>query len=488
MPVPPIRIRALNSKPTRSAGEFVLYWMTAFRRATSNFSLDRAVEHAVALKKPLVICEPVILNYPSANLRLHTFILEGMAENQRRFSKAPVLYLPFVETEPGQVSALFADLNDRACVTVTDDWPCFFVPKMHAGMAKRSPALLEAVDSNGLYPMHDTDRVFTTAHSFRTHLQKQLAPHLRHLPREKPFAGLQLPQLTQLPGTLHKRWSGAPAELLAVEPAAMAALKIDHSVPPAKMRGGSHVAEKRLKLFVTEKLKDYATARNEAEVDGTSALSPYLHFGHLSTHQIFTAIVEQEKWSPDVLGKSIGGSKAGWWHLSDAAESFIDELVTWRELAFNMTSHRPDDYGSLSTLPAWAQQTHKAHANDPRKYLYTREQLEQGRTHDRLWNATQMQMVRDGWFHNYLRMLWGKKILEWSKSPQDAFNTMESMMNRYSLDGRDPCSYSGYMWVLGRYDRAWGPERPIFGKVRYMSSDSTAKKMSVKNYIQKYHP
>ena len=478
MAVPEIRIRALNSRPVNAAGEFVLYWMTAFRRVTSNFALDRAVEHAVMLKKPLLIIEPVILTYPWANRRLHTFILEGMAENQRRMEDAAARYVPFVEAETGEVAALFADVSSRACAIVSDDWPCFFLPKVHTVLAKKTPTLMEAVDSNGLYPMHATERVFTTAHSFRTHLQKELAEHLRHFPNENPFEGVKLPMLKSAP-----KGTG-----LADIPGTIAKLKIDQSVPPGKMAGGSHLAEKRMKLFVSEKLKDYPSARNEAEVDGTSALSPYLHFGHISTHQIFRAIVRAEKWSPDVLGKSIGGSKAGWWHLSAAAESFIDELVTWRELAFNMSSHHPEDYMSLSTLPAWAKESHRTHANDKRPILYARKELEEGRTHDPLWNATQMQMVRDGWFHNYLRMLWGKKIFEWSTSAQAALDTMEHLMNKYSLDGRDPCSYSGYLWVLGRYDRAWGPVRNVFGKVRYMTSDSTAKKMSVKNFIKKYHP
>ncbi len=488
MSVPAVRIRALNQRALNASGQFVLYWMTSFRRVQFNFSLDRAIEHARALDKPLVIVESVIHNYPHASRRLHTFILEGMRDNVARMKGAPALFLPWVERAEGEVKALYGDLSARACVVVTDDWPCFFVPRMHAGMAAGTPCLMEAVDSNGLYPLHDTERVFTTAHSFRTHLQKTLPPHLRDWPAEHPFAGLKVPVLRELPAPLNRTWAPTDVAALLERPSLFAQLPIDHSLAPGFLTGGSDAADARLKFFINEGLAQYETARNEPEVDGTSRFSPYLHFGHLSTHQIFRAIAKAEKWSPEVLGKSIGGSKAGWWHLSSSAESFIDELVTWRELAFNMTSHRPDDYASLSTLPAWATQTHRAHAKDPRPYLYTREQLEHGETHDRLWNATQMQMVREGWFHNYLRMLWGKKIFEWSTSPQEAFNTMESLMNRYSLDGRDPCSYSGYMWVLGRYDRAWGPERPIFGKVRYMSSDATARKVSVKKFIARYHP
>jgi deoxyribodipyrimidine photo-lyase len=153
-----------------------------------------------------------------------------------------------------------------------------------------------------------------------------------------------------------------------------------------------------------------------------------------------------------------------------------------------MASHRPADFTSLDSLPAWAKQTIAAHAADARPRRYTFAQLEAGQTHDPLWNAAQGQLVREGWFHNYLRMLWGKKIYEWSADAGEALNTMERLMGRYSLDGRDPVSWSGYFWVLGRYDRAWGPERPIFGKLRYMSSENTARKLHVKQFIARYAP
>ncbi|MFZ5442367.1 MAG: deoxyribodipyrimidine photolyase [Myxococcota bacterium] len=482
--VPEVRIRVLRDEPVRRERELVLYWMTSFRRVRSNFALQRAVELAVELKKPLVVFEPLRVGYAFASDRLHAFVLQGMAENQRRLAKSPAHYFPFVETEPGEGRGLLEALAARACAVIGDDWPSFFVPRMQAAAAKRLDVRFEVVDSNGLYPMHHTERVFTTAHSFRTHLQKELPPHLMDVPREDPLEGVKLPSLARLPVS---GWSSAPKELLAAPPAALQALPIDHSVPVVPHReGGSAAAEARLALFVAKKLRDYAEARNEPEVDGTSALSPWLHFGHLSTHQVFAALVRHEGWHIEKLGKSIGGAKEGWWKLSPAAEAFIDELVTWRELAFNMASHRPDDFTSLDSLPAFAKATLTKHAKDRRPHLYSIEQLERSQTHDPLWNATMGQLRREGWFHNYLRMLWGKKIYEWSKSAADALKAMEFLMGKYSLDGRDPVSWSGYLWVLGRYDRAWGPERPIFGTLRYMSSENTARKISVKQFIAKY--
>lgn len=466
----------MNAAPVRAERDFVLYWMTSFRRARWNFALQRAVEQARALKKPLLVFEPLRAGYPFANDRLHAFLLEGMAENERRFANTSAHYFPYVERKAGAGKGLLAALAARACVVVGDDWPSFFVPQMQAAAAKQLDVRFEVVDSNGLYPMRHTTRVFSTAHSFRTHLQKVLPPHLLEFPLEDPLEGVKLPRLAKLPAL---RWKpGIFTELNA--------LPIDHSVPKVPMQGGSAAGEARLELFVSRRLKDYAQARNEPELDGTSALSPYLHFGHLSSHQVFARLARAERWKPEQLGKSIGGAREGWWKLSTSAEAYVDQLVTWRELGFNLASHRPDSYRSLDSLPGWAKATIAAHAKDERPYLYSLEQLERSQTHDPLWNAAMGQLRTEGWFHNYLRMLWGKKIYEWSKSAEDALHAMEHLMGKYSLDGRDPISWSGYFWVLGRYDRAWGPERKIFGKLRYMSSQNTAKKVSVKQYIAKY--
>jgi deoxyribodipyrimidine photo-lyase len=173
--------------------------------------------------------------------------------------------------------------------------------------------------------------------------------------------------------------------------------------------------------------------------------------------------------------------------MSEPSEAFLDQLITWRELGFNLCWQR-DDYDGYDSLPDWALVTLKAHEMDERGHIYSREDFELGRTHDPLWNAAQMQLCREGRIHNYLRMVWGKKILEWTASPRKALSVMIELNDKYALDGRDPNSYSGIFWVLGRYDRAWGPERPIFGKIRYMSSENTARKVRVRNYIKKYAP
>jgi len=250
------------------------------------------------------------------------------------------------------------------------------------------------------------------------------------------------------------------------------------------MRGGRAAGLRQMTSFLEQRLDRYLEDRNEPEIEGTSGLSPYLHFGHISSHEILAALAAREKWSVKRLGKA-NGAKQGWWGMSPAAEAWLDQLVTWRELGFNFCAHRTD-HERYESLPGWARDTLEAHSKDPREHSYSLAELEAARTHDELWNAAQRQMVRDGWFHNYMRMLWGKKILEWSPHPRDALARMAQLMNKYSLDGRDPNSGSGYAWTLGRYDRAWGPERPIFGTIRYMSSANTARKLSVKQYLSRY--
>jgi deoxyribodipyrimidine photo-lyase len=258
-------------------------------------------------------------------------------------------------------------------------------------------------------------------------------------------------------------------------------------VAAAPIRGGSVAAQQTLRDFVSERLMRYADERNQPESAVSSGLSPYLHFGHMSTHQVFAEIARLEGWSYERLAPVTSGKRSGWWGMDRNAEAFLDQLVTWRELGFNMC-WRQDNHDRYESLPQWALDTLAKHASDPRVYLYSLPDFEEGRTHDALWNAAQMQLVREGRIHNYLRMLWGKKILEWAASPEDTVQIMIHLNNKYALDGRDPNSYSGIFWCLGRYDRPWGPERPIFGTVRYMSSENTARKVNVKSYIAKYAP
>lgn len=484
--IPAERVRLLNAQPKHPKREWVLYWMTSLRRLVSNFALERAVDYARKFERPLLVLEPLRVGYPHANARLHTFVLEGMADNWRRAQTLPITYFPYVERAAGDGAGLLEALAQKACVVVGDDWPSFFIPGMQRAAAQRLDVCFEVVDSNGLFPMHATERVFSTAHSFRTHLQKVLPKHLMEMPREHPFEGVKLPTLHQSP--VHK-WKALGEKDFSDISALVSELPIDASVTPvAGFRGGTTAALERLAHFSKTALSDYANGRDQPNLDGTSALSPWFHFGHLSVHQAFATVMQRENWNIERLGKSIGGSRVGWWKCSLSTEAWLDQLVTWRELAFNMASHLPADYTRLSSLPDWAQQTISEHAKDKRPYLYTCKQLDQANTHDEVWNAAMRQLKQEGWFHNVLRMLWGKRIYEWSSTAEEALATMSTLMDRYSLDGRDPVSWSGYFWVLGRYDRAWGPKRNIFGSLRYISSARQFAKPAVKAYVQQYAP
>ncbi len=486
--VPAARIRTCNPAPVRGDGAFVLYWMIAFRRLSSNFSLQRAVELAVELRKPLVIFEPLRIGYRWASDRIHRFVIDGMSENAARITalKNPgVLYFPYVEPRPDADKGLLAALAGQACAVVTDDFPSFFLPRMVSAAASRLPVRLESVDSNGLLPLRATDRVFTTAFSYRAFLQKQLPPHLEEFPKANPLKGVRLPLLKSLSPEITERWPAASAKLLADDATERTALPIDHSVGIVEARGGSTVARQRLTDFLDRHLFQYAAGANDPDAENRSGLSPYLHFGHISSHELFHELMTREEWSSESLGERTGGRREGWWGVSPGAESWLDEFITWRELGYNMTSHR-DDYDQYESLPDWAQATLARHERDPRPFVYSLDEFAAAATHDPLWNAAQTQLVREGRIHNYLRMLWGKKILEWTATPRAALDVMVELNNKYALDGRNPNSCSGIFWVLGRYDRPWGPERPIFGTIRYMSSENTLKKLRVRKYLSAY--
>jgi deoxyribodipyrimidine photo-lyase len=481
--IPDVRIRTCNGLPLREDGDFVLYWMIAFRRLGWNFALERAAEAARRLGKPLVILEPLRCGYRWANDRIHRFVIDGMADHAARLKGSQVLYHPYVEPEPGVGKGLVEALAARACLVVTDDDPAFFLPHMVAAAAGKVPVRMEAVDSNGLLPLRAAEKDFFTAYHFRRFLQKVLPDHLEHAPAEDPLIRPLPRRLKALPAEIRERWLAASPEML--RGGALAALPIDHSVPPVSgVKGGDTAAEQTLERFLDERLARYGE-RNDPGAEVTSGLSPYLHFGSVSSHQIFSALAARERWSPERLGRGASGAKEGWWGMSAAAEKFLDEAITWREVSYNMASRR-EDFERYESLPDWARATLAKHEKDPRPHLYSAEELDAGATHDGLWNAAQGQLREEGRIHNYLRMLWGKKTLEWSPSPRAALGTLVDLNNRYALDGRDPNSYSGIFWCFGRYDRPWAPERPVFGTVRYMSSESARRKFKVDEYVARY--
>ena len=475
--VPALRIQTCNDAPLHPGRDYVLYWMIAARRPRYNFGLQRAVELAREHGKGLLVFEPLRCGYRWASERIHKFIIDGMAANAGAFAKTSAAYLPYIEPADGADKGLLQALAARAVAVVTDEFPCFFLPHMVEAAAGQLDVRLEQVDSNGLYPLRAAEREFTVAHSFRRHLQKELPAHLGQQPLEDPLHGVNLPHVRVAPDVL-KRWpTGFVVEL--------SKLPIDHDVPATNIAGGWDAAVTHLGAWVDRQFGVYEEERNHPDHDVTSGISPWLHFGHLSAWEVLQNVAWRENWTPEKLtGKTDG--RRGWWGMSDNAEAFLDQLVTWRELGYQWCHKHPEDYDRFDCLPAFAQTTLKRHAGDKRPYIYALGQFENAETHDEVWNAAQRQLLIEGRIHNYLRMLWGKQILHWSESPHQALDVMIQLNNKYALDGRDPNSYSGIGWCLGLFDRAWGPERPVFGKVRYMTSASTRRKCSMEEYLQRF--
>ncbi len=486
MHAPRDRVRALNELPASKRGKFVLYWMTSARRPLYSFAL----EHAVALAKeqglPLVVLEALRVAYPWASVRLHDFVLAGMADHAAYFAGKAITYYPYVEPRPGAGAGLLAALSEHAHVIVADDYPAFFLPRMLRAAASRVFVRMEAVDGNGLLPLSAADgRPFQNAHSFRRFLQRELPAALGRTPLRNPLARVQLSTLKRLPQAITARWPSASPDALEDRASLLARLPIDHDVPPVSCRGGFVRGGEQLRSFVKEHLAHYAKERRHPDAGASSGLSPWLHFGHVSTHQILAELMTAEGWDGHPRGKVRSGAREGFWGLSEGAEAFLDELVTWRELGFN-TCATMDGYDAFESLPEWAKKTLAQHARDPREPRYDLGALERAETYDEVWNAAQRELLKDGRIHNYLRMLWGKKILEWAESPKRALEIMIHLNNKYALDGRDPNSYSGIFWVLGRYDRPWAPERPVFGTIRYMSSRSAQRKLRMRRYLARW--
>lgn len=495
--IPAERLTALNDAPARPEQGYVLYWQVMARRTRANFALEHAVACARAWGRPLLVLEALRAGYPWASDRLHRFALDGMHDNAAAYARAGVAHHAYVEPEPGAGRGLLEALAERACAVVTDEFPEFFLPRMLAAAGRKLGALgarLEAVDGNGLLPLRLGEKAWSAAPHFRRQLQRALPAQLLRMPADRPLdAARRLPALEgdalAHVDAARRRWPAASPDLLDQGEAgrrALGALPIDHGVPPVAFAGGPAKGARVLADFVARKFDTYAARRNEAEDPSNSGLSPYLHWGFVGAHEVFAAVAEREGWTPARLAPRPTGKREGWWGMSPNGEAFLDEFVTWRELSYNTAFYLPA-HDAYASLPDWARATMEAHRADPRAELFTRDQLEAGGTYDALWNATQGQLRADGRIHNYLRILWGKKFLEWTRSGEEALAFMLHLNNRWALDGRNPNSTSGITWVLGRYDHAW-QERPVLGKIRPMSSEATARKIRVTEYVRRYAP
>jgi deoxyribodipyrimidine photo-lyase len=427
-------------------GRSVVYWMQRSHRALDNPALEIAVKAANSLGMPCVVFLAPVPFYPHANLRHYAFLQQGIAPIARRLQQRGIGFV--LRRYPDHHLVKFCD-EVRPALVIGDENPLREPRKWRQLVSKQIRVPFWTVDSDVIVPSRLLGQEQYGAHTAR--------PIIRRL----------LPEFLQAVGNTKAKVPWRPAAgLQSLPPDAdiMADWTLDRSVAPVNaFTGGTDEGLKRLKAFLKHGLKSYVKNRNRPELDATSHLSPYLHFGHLGPHTVALAVEKAE------------AEKA-------AKEAFLEQLIVRRELAINFVRFNPN-YDDFECGEPWAHKSLAQHAKDERK-VYSENQLEGARTHDPLWNAAQQQMVSGGWMHNYMRMYWAKKILEWSKTPAQAFRTAVLLNDKYELDGRDPNGYAGIAWaIVGKHDRPWF-DRPVLGQVRSMTFASTVKKFDSHRYIE----
>lgn len=445
------RARLRNDRPVDPSGGAVVYWMQRAQRGTDNPALDTAIGAANELKKPLAVFLGLVPFYPNANERHYAFLIDGLADAARQVEKrgAAFVFRPY----PRHSLVRFCG-EVKAALVIGDENPMREPERWRQAAGDLLEVPLVTVDADVIVPTSLFPKEEYAARTIRPKVHKVLD---RYLVRGKE------PRV-RVPFPASRRPKSEPidkAELLRKLP-------LDRSATPVEgVRGGAREGTRLLKRFVEKRLAGYDTARNRPEnPEGTSGLSAYIHFGHLGPRQVALAV------------KGARASKA-------SREGFLEQLIVRRELAINFVARNPD-YDSVDGFHDWARRTLRKHEGDKREHLYVAEQLETGETHDPLWNAAQMEMVLTGFMHGYLRMYWAKKILEWTRTPEEAMEVAIRLNDRYELDGRDPNGYAGIAWAIGgKHDRPWGPERPIFGLIRFMSFASTSRKFGSRAYMER---
>ncbi len=443
------RIQVLNDDQV-SRADYVLYWMQQSQRAEHNPALDLAIREANRLNLPVVVAFGLTDDYPDANQRHYRFMLEGLQDVEAALRRKGICLVVRFGSPP----RVAIDLGRRAASIVCDRGYTKHQRKWRRTLAAEAGCRVLQVEGDVVVPVAVVSpKAEYAARTFRPRIQKHLDDYLvlpraarpRHSALDLKLDGLDLGDVDEV----------------------LARLKIDRAVPAvsAFFRGGTGEAKKRLRRFIRRRLAHYDRHRNQPQTDDISHMSPYLHFGQIS---------------PVYLALQVRDAREG--QGIDRA-AYLEELIVRRELAVNFVYYTPD-YDHYSCLPDWARKTLAAHAADRRDHRYTRDELEGARTHDAYWNAAMREMKHTGFMHNYMRMYWGKKILEWSADPEEAFETTLAINNKYFLDGRDPNSFAGVAWVFGKHDRAWF-ERPVFGKIRYMAASGLERKCDIKAYVRK---
>ena len=446
--IDPERVTELNDAPEQP-GDYVLYWMQNSQRAECNPALEAAIAEANRLGLPVLVGFGLTANYPEANARHYAFMLEGLAETGHALRQRG---LGFV-IRLGSPDNVALGLAQRAALVVCDRGYLRPQRQWRGRVAAEAGRRVLQVEGDVVVPVElASTKAEIGARTLRPKLLRERDRFLHPLRRQHP-------------GRSAERIEAAGDVDLTDLPALLARLGVDHSVSPVRnVRGGYKEAKRRLDEFVAERLQRYVAARAHPGEAAVSTLSPYLHFGQISPVEIALAARHSE-----------GGN--------DNNASFLEELIVRRELAMNFV-HTTPNYDQYDCLPEWARQTLAAHRRDRRGHVYSFDQLARADTHDPYWNAAMREMLLTGYMHNYMRMYWGKKVLEWSPSPEEGYATLLRLNNKFFLDGRDANSYANVGWVFGLHDRPW-PERPIFGKVRSMTAAGLRRKTDIDDYVQK---
>jgi deoxyribodipyrimidine photo-lyase len=445
------RVLVRRAGAPRKGGKCVVYWMQRAMRAVDNPALDVAIAAGNLLGLPVVVFFAVIPNYPNANLRHYHFMAQGLRDVAEDAAERGVGFV--LRRHPDHSLETFLE-EVQAALVVGDENPCREPERWRRVLARRLRLPFWTVDADVVVPSRVFGRSYFLLHHFRPHLKMELSKYL--------VSGTKIAP--------HYPWKAAgPPGFSVLEDITAGFKGLDRTVRPVdSFTGGTRRALKRLREFVSRELAGYEETRNHPELKGTSRLSPYLHFGNIGPATIALAVQKAVR-----QGKASAG----------AGDRFLEQLIGWRELAVLFVRHNPN-YDNWECAEPWARKTLVEHAGDARPHRYSLEQMERGETGDELWNAAQREMVETGWMHNYMRMYWAKKILEWAPDPARAFEWAVTLNDRYELDGRDPNGYAGIAWaIVGKHDRPWFA-RPVFGLVRSMTGASTAKKFDAKSYIE----
>jgi deoxyribodipyrimidine photo-lyase len=424
----------------------VVLWMSRDQRVTDNWALLHAQTAAIRHKSPLVVVFCFAPEFLGANMRQYLFMAAGLREVEKDLRKKQI---PFVllSGDPEKVIPLFVRQYDPVML-ITDFNPLRISRKWKESVLRGIGCPFVEVDAHNIVPCWKASlKQEYGAYTFRPRIQRLLPEFLQEFPTvmKHPFP-----------------WKGGIAINSWEEH--LKTVSADKGFLPEWLAPGENAAAKTLKMFLEKRLPRYLKERNDPAKNMQSGLSPYLHFGQISAQRV---ALEVSRISAD---RAIRGA-------------FLEELIVRRELSDNFCYYN-SNYDNIEGFPLWARKTLNEHRKDRREYLYSEKQFENAETHDELWNAAQMEMVRTGKMHGYMRMYWAKKILEWTESPEEAMRTAVYLNDRYELDGRDPNGYTGIAWSIGGvHDRAWG-SRPVFGKIRYMSYSGCKSKFDVRKYIE----